>query len=89
MLQWIGRSNAFSLWMLIGSAVMFGGALILLPILLARISENCFAELRRANGALARIHPALRCVFIVVKNLIGFACVFFGVRCSSSPAMGS
>jgi hypothetical protein len=88
MLERIGLSQAFAFWMLIGSAVMFGGAFVLVPILLARIPEDYFAEPRRANAELARVHSALRWILIVSKNLLGLTCLFFGALMLVLPGQG-
>jgi hypothetical protein len=88
MLEWIGLSNSFALWMLIASAVMFAGALILVPVLVARIPEDYFAHPRRARLGFARIHPAFRWILIVIKNILGLSCLFFGALRLVLPGQG-
>ena len=88
MLEWIGLSNALAWWMVIGSAVMFGGAILLVPVLVARIPEDYFLHPRKAMPGLASAHPAVRWILVILKNLIGVACLFFGALMLVLPGQG-
>jgi hypothetical protein len=84
MWEWI-RQHAG--WIAAFSALVFVGTLIAIPILLARIPADYFLH-RRRESVLARLHPALRMVVLVLKNGIGGVLLLAGIVMLVTPGQG-
>ena len=69
------------------SLVVFFASLIVIPILLARIPADYFLHSRR-QSPLARLHPALRIVALIVKNGVGGLLVLAGIVMLFTPGQG-
>ena len=65
--DWLKSNEEFLLWAGIASAVMFVGTLIVVPIIITRMGEDYFMPERRQS--FATLHPVLRIIGLVVKNV--------------------
>lgn len=88
MLEWLGLSKVAGWWILISSAAMFGLALVGVPLLVARIPADYYAHTRRSGGEHTRRHRWFRGIWLVSKNLLGLACLFFGALMLVLPGQG-
>jgi hypothetical protein len=88
MLEWIGLSSAAAWWIVIASAAMFFFALIALPSLVVRIPADYFAHPHRSSANWPRWLALLRWPWLIVKNLLGLGCLFFGVLMLVLPGQG-
>lgn len=84
--DWIQDHKQFVLWGTIASAAMFLGTLIVIPIVITRMGEDYFMPRRRKS--FAALHPALRIVGLVLKNLLGLILVAIGVLMIFMPGQG-
>ena len=88
MLDWIQHHDALLWWLAAGSAVMFFGSLIAMPILVARIPADYFARDVRPTSRWSNYHPMLRVVLRVLKNLLGVVLVLAGLAMLVMPGQG-
>ena len=86
--DWIGLSADVIWWLLVTSAALFGLGILAVPFLVARIPSDYFLHAHRSFGRLDGGTPWLRWVWIAVKNLLGLACVFFGILMLVLPGQG-
>ena len=88
MLEWIGLPDVVGWWLLVGSAVTVGMALVAVPLMVARIPADYFAHETRS----AMHHPLRwRWVWWIVrcaKNVLGVGCLFFGALMLVLPGQG-
>lgn len=87
-MEWIGLSNALAWWMVIGSATMVGLAVIAVPMVVARMPADHFVRSSPPRGRRPRRLHVLRWVWLIVKNTLGVACLFFGVLMLVLPGQG-
>jgi len=88
MLEWLGLSSSAGWWILISSAGMFGLALIAVPLLVLRIPADYFAHPGRDGAKYPRRHLWFRWIWLIAKNLVGLACLFFGALMLVLPGQG-
>lgn len=88
MLEWIGLSSAAVWWIVIASACMFGLALIAVPLFVIRIPADYFAHLHRSDAEYPRRHAWFRWIWLIAKNVVGVAFLFFGVLMLVLPGQG-
>jgi len=88
MLEWLGLSSSVGWWILISSAGMFGLALITVPLLVLRIPADYFAHPGRDSAKYPRRHLWFRWIWLIAKNLVGLACLFFGALMLVLPGQG-
>jgi len=69
------------------SVVVFCGSLVVIPILLARMPADYFLHARR-ESPLARLHPALRVLALIVKNGVGGLLLLAGFVMLFTPGQG-
>jgi len=88
MLEWIGLSSAVVWWIVIVSAAMFVLALIAVPLLVIRIPADYFAHSHRSDADYRQRHPWVRWIWLILKNVLGVAFLFFGVLTLVLPGQG-
>ncbi|MBU0595741.1 hypothetical protein KJ567_03545 [Candidatus Bipolaricaulota bacterium] len=88
MLEWLGFGKAVGLRILIASAAMFGLGVIAVPLLILRIPADYFAHSQRDGAEYPRRHRWFRWIWLLVKNLLGLACLFFGALMLVLPGQG-
>ena len=78
------------LWWWLGalSAVSFVGALIFLPVLVARMPADCFLENRPPSDSWRAQHPAVRWTLLILKNVLGVVLVLAGIAMFFLPGQG-
>ena len=87
MLEWINSHAAAFWWIMIGSLATLGAAMILIPVLVVRIPADYFRTARRPDSGWMR-WPAIRIVFLAVKNLLGAVFVVAGAIMLVIPGQG-
>jgi hypothetical protein len=88
MLSWLGLNPTFGFWILVSSAAMFGLGVIAVPLLIVHIPTDYFARSRREGAGRTRRHLWFCWIWIVVKNVLGLACLFFGALMLVLPGQG-
>jgi len=88
MLDWIGLPDAVGWWLLVGSAVTFGMALVAVPLMVARIPADYFAHETRSAMHRPRRWRWVWWIFRCAKNVLGVGCLFFGVLMLVLPGQG-
>ena len=88
MLEWIGLPKEAVWWIVIASACMFGLALIAAPLLVIRIPADYFAHPHRADAVYPRHHSWFRWIWLIAKNMLGVAFLFFGALMLVLPGQG-
>jgi len=88
MFDWLPIPAAAFWWIAIGSAVMFVLAILAAPILVTRIPADYFAYPHRSDAEYPRKHLWFRWIWLIVKNIIGFIFLFFGLLMLVLPGQG-
>jgi len=88
MLAWLGLSEGAGWWILLASAGMVGLALIAVPMVIIRIPADYFTHAHRGGSGSSLRWMWLRWIWLVVKNLLGLACLFFGALMLVLPGQG-
>ena len=84
--DWIQDHKGLVIWGTVASVVMFIGTLVLIPILISRMGEDYFMPDRPQT--FADLHPVLRIVGLVLKNLLGLIFVAMGIVMIFVPGQG-
>jgi hypothetical protein len=83
------QANDSLLWALgLGSALMFVGSLILIPIVITRIPADYFAREHRPEERLLGQYPVLRLMGMIIKNLFGLVFLLAGIAMLILPGQG-
>ena len=85
-LDWIQEHKEFALWATAASVVMFIGTLIVTPIVITRMNEDYFMPHRRRS--FADLHPVLRIIGLILKNLLGALLLLVGLLLIFMPGQG-
>ena len=88
MLDWVRAHDALLGWLAALSAVMFLGALVVVPVLVVRLPADYFAPSKRDRTRFPWRHPALRIAWLLGKNLLGAVLVLAGVSMLVLPGQG-
>lgn len=88
MLQWLKDNETLAWWLLVASAVMFFGSLLLIPWLAARIPPDYFSEKKRPHSPLHAQHPATWVTLAILRNLLGAILVIAGIAMLLLPGQG-
>jgi len=75
-------------WMMLAAAAMFLVTLAVVPFLIIRLPSDYFTHSRRLRQDLDPRHPAVRVIFIVVKNVIGGLLIAVGIAMLVLPGQG-
>ncbi len=86
--HWIEENQAVVWWLGMGSAVMFVGTLIVLPVLVVRIPSEYFLSERPPQASWRARHPILRGTILVLKNVLGLVCLLIGLVMLITPGQG-
>lgn len=87
-LAWIESHSTGLGWLVLASAVMFFGTLLLVPAMVVRIPRDYFAHQRRPPAAWLPEHPVLRTLAVGVKNLCGGLLLLVGIAMLVLPGQG-
>lgn len=88
MVKWI-RSHKTTIWWMSGASILiFIAALIVVPLLAARIPSDYFAHRRRQRKRAAHQHPVVRGGLLIGKNLLGYVLIAAGIIMLALPGPG-
>jgi hypothetical protein len=88
MFEWIGLSSAALWWIAIASVAMFLLALFSAPLLVTRIPVDYFAYPHRSDAAYPRKYQWFRWIWLILKNVLGYFFLFFGLLMLVLPGQG-
>jgi len=88
MLDWLAQHKELLAWLGIASAVFFAGSLVAVPVLIARIPADYFAQREPPRMPWQLEHPALRLTLEVIKNALGVALIAAGIAMLLLPGQG-
>ncbi len=88
MLEWIQSHKRIIWWMAGVSIVTFIAALIVIPLLVARIPSDYFAHTRRHRRQWGDQHIVVRGVLLIGKNLLGYVLIAAGIIMLALPGQG-
>jgi hypothetical protein len=86
--SWLPISESTLLWAFGAGLVMFFGTLAVVPLIVLRIPADYFAGSHRPQSKLASLHPVLRIVLLILKNLLGLGVFLMGVAMLVLPGQG-
>lgn len=87
-MDWIHSHEQFVWWLAIASLATFVLTLILVPLILIRLPSDYFSYSRRRDARVRLETPALRLIFVIVKNIVGAAFVALGAVLIMLPGQG-
>jgi len=88
MLDFIQTNPALIKWLASISLVMFFVTLAIVPWLVTRIPDDYFSGERRGETSLEIQHPLLRLAWLLLKNLLGYLLILFGLAMLVTPGQG-
>jgi putative transmembrane protein PGPGW len=88
MFEWIGLPASALWWIAIASAALFLLALLLTPLMVTRIPVDYFAHPHRSDAAYPRNHLWFRWIWLILKNVLGYFFLFFGLLMLVLPGQG-
>ncbi len=86
--QWISGHQLLLTSIGISSLLVSIASLILLPWLVAQIPHDYFAHDRREPPKWKELHPLLRYMVLVLKNIMGFTLLVAGIAMLVLPGQG-
>ena len=84
--DWIQQHKELVIWATITSVTMFVGTLILIPWIITRMGHDYFLPDRPRS--FAKLHPVLRVIGLILKNLLGAIFVLIGILMIFMPGQG-
>lgn len=84
--DWISDHRGLIVWGSIASLVMFFGTLVIVPVVIIRMGEDYFMP-DRCTG-FADVHPVLRIIGLILKNLLGLVFLVMGIVMIFVPGQG-
>ncbi|WP_164102318.1 hypothetical protein [Candidatus Laterigemmans baculatus] len=88
LLDWIGENEVLVGSLVTGSFVVFIATLFLVPWAVVRLPTAYFARGREERIPMPTMHPFLRAIVLVVKNLAGGVLLLLGVSMLVLPGQG-
>lgn len=86
--DWIGDNEVLFGSLVTVSMIIFVGTLIVVPWALVRLPSGYFRRDRERRIPMPALHPLLRAVLLVLKNLLGGMFVILGVAMIVLPGQG-
>ena len=86
--QWINSNQILLTGIGVTSLFVSIASLILLPWLVAQIPHDYFAHDRREPPKWKELHPVLRYMVLVLKNIMGFTLLLAGIAMLVLPGQG-
>lgn len=77
---------AWYIWIAIGSAVMFVGGILMIPVLVVQIPQDYF--LKEHELEVRRLHPVLHFLMLIARNLLGIVLIILGIILSVPAVPG-
>ena len=88
MIEWV-HGNETALWWLAASTIFtFMATLIAVPILVARIPSDYFSRKKIHGRPWANLHPVVRVILVIGKNVLGAIFVVAGLIMLVLPGQG-
>jgi hypothetical protein len=88
MMDWIEAHDTLLWWLFSASGVLFIGTLVAVPLVILHLPFDYFAHDRRRVLPWAGLHPVLRMVLLIVKNVLGVVFVCAGMAMLVLPGQG-
>ena len=88
LLGWLSDHQQLLVWAGVVSFVVFILSLLSLPWLVAQIPEDYFLPKKRQPAEWKRLHPAVRILALMGKNLIGYGLIVTGLLMLFLPGQG-
>jgi len=88
MIEWIKGHETAILWMTGISIITFIATLIAVPWLVVRIPSDYFSHKRRFRELWGEQNFLVRCVILIVKNLLGYILIVTGAVLLAIPGPG-
>jgi hypothetical protein len=82
------HNDVFVFWVVIAATIMFVVTLVLVPLILIRLPRDYFNRPHRDRKIDVTGHPAVRLVFVIVKNLFGAIFILLGIAMLVLPGQG-
>jgi hypothetical protein len=87
--DWISQNEATIWFMAVFSIISFIGSLLLVPVLVIRIPDDYFAEIKRHRWEpWAHEHPVIRWSLLIIKNALGYIFIVLGIAMLVLPGQG-
>jgi len=86
--NWISNHHLLLGLIGFGSLIVFVGSLVFLPWLVAQIPADYFCHNRREPAQWKQLHPLIRYVILVLKNLVGLTLLLSGFAMLMLPGQG-
>lgn len=87
-LQWISKHEILLSSMAVSSLIITIGSILLLPWLVAQLPYDYFAHNKREPTRWKELHPVLRFLVLLTKNLMGFGLLLAGFAMLVLPGQG-
>jgi len=88
LLAWVSDHQQLLVWAGIVSFIVFILSLLSLPWLVAQIPEDYFLPKKRQPTQWKQLHPIIRLLALVGKNLIGYGLIVAGLLMLFLPGQG-
>jgi len=88
LLAWVSDNQQLLVWAGIVSFVVFILSLLSLPWLVAQIPEDYFLPQKRQPTQWKKLHPVIRLLALIGKNLIGYGLIVAGLLMLFLPGQG-
>lgn len=88
MIPWLRDHETLLWWLGFGSAAMFFVSLAAVPWLVVRIPADYFTRANRPSARWSRLHPVLRVLLHLGKNVLGAVLVAMGAAMLVLPGQG-
>ena len=88
LLAWVSDHQQLLVWAGIVSFVVFILSLLSLPWLVAQIPEDYFLPKKRQPTQWKQLHPIIRLLALIGKNLIGYGLIVAGLLMLFLPGQG-
>ena len=87
-MEWVSDNEVLFGSLVTASLVVFVGTLFAVPWALVRIPTGYFRRDREKRVPVPTMHPLLRAIWLIAKNLLGGVFVFLGVAMLVLPGQG-
>lgn len=88
LLEFLGNNQAAWIGVVVFSAISFVATLLIIPWLVLRMPQDYFAGEKPQKPLWLKLHPLLRIVLHILKNLLGLALVLIGIALLFLPGQG-
>ena len=87
-LEWMNQHQSLIWGLGVISIVTFLGTLVAIPYLVSWIPADYFLQKRHGDNRLAKQHPLLRVIGLVIKNIFGVIFIVAGIAMLVLPGQG-